>query len=67
MAIQISFLAFGHEHQSLAHAITQAIEETLVASNNPPERGLDYISVLGVITACQQQTAAFGWRTFMKH
>jgi hypothetical protein len=64
MAIQISFLAFGHEHQSLAEAITQAIEETLVASNNPPERGLDYISVLGVITACQQQTAAFGWAYF---
>jgi hypothetical protein len=64
MAIQISFLAFGHEHQSLAEAITQAIEETLVASNNPPQRGLDYISVLGVIIACQQQTAAFGWAYF---
>ena len=64
MAIQISFLAFGHDHQSLAQAITQAIQEALVASNNPPERGLDYISVLGVITACQQQTAAFGWAYF---
>jgi hypothetical protein len=60
MEIQISFLAFGHEHQSLAEAITQAIEETLVLSDNPPHRGLDYVSVVGVITVCQQQTAKFG-------
>jgi len=61
MAIQISFLAFGHGHQSLAEAITQAIEEALVLSDSPVHRGLDYVSVLGVITVCQQQTAKFGW------
>jgi hypothetical protein len=64
MAAQISFLSFGHNHQSLAQAIEKAIEETLKLSNVPENKGLDYISVLGVITVCQQQTAAFGWSYF---
>jgi hypothetical protein len=64
IAIQLSFLSFGHEPQSLAQTITQAIEETLTESKNPTNRALDYISVLGVITVCQQQTAAFGWSSF---
>jgi hypothetical protein len=61
MVVQVSFLAWSLEHQSLALALTQAVEEMLISSETPTSHGLNYLSLLGTIGACQQQTAAFSW------
>ncbi|KLU89526.1 hypothetical protein MAPG_08497 [Magnaporthiopsis poae ATCC 64411] len=58
---QVSFLAWSHEAQSLAQALTQAIEEDLVEGGAATILGLNYVSLLGTIRACQEQTAAFSW------
>ncbi|KFH47055.1 hypothetical protein ACRE_020630 [Hapsidospora chrysogenum ATCC 11550] len=61
MVVQVSFLAWYHDHQSLAQAIVQAVDDILVESKSAPSHGLNYVSLLGTVGACQQQTAAFSW------
>jgi hypothetical protein len=66
MVTQMFLLAFAHEHQSLAQAITRAFDEILRETGIDTREGLDYVSVLGVITACQQQTTLFPWADFLE-
>ncbi|KAI1874575.1 hypothetical protein JX265_004783 [Neoarthrinium moseri] len=61
MVIQVSFLAWSHEHQSLSQALTQAIDDMLIESRAATSHGLNYVSLLGTVLACQQQTAGFSW------
>ena len=61
MVIQLSALAFAHEDESLASAIVEAIERTVKESGASMDSVPDYVSLLGTIRACQQQTAAFQW------
>ncbi|KAK6070898.1 hypothetical protein SCUP234_09987 [Seiridium cupressi] len=61
MVIQLSFLAWSHEHQSLSQALTQAIDNMLVESRTATSHGLNYVSLLGTVGACQQQTTGFSW------
>ncbi|KAF4333291.1 hypothetical protein FBEOM_12877 [Fusarium beomiforme] len=61
MVIQLSFLAFSHEQQSLSRALTQAVDEILTESKVSTRHGLNYVSLLGTVVACQQQTTAFSW------
>lgn len=64
MVVQLSLLAFAHEDESLANAMVAAIEDILRDSGNDLENAPDYVSLLGTIRACQQQTAAFKWSSF---
>jgi hypothetical protein len=64
MVIQVSTLAFAHEAQSLAQAVTAVSAEGL--REHSGESALDYVSVLGVINACQEQTAEFPWVGFFE-
>ena len=61
MVIQLSGLAFAHENQSLANAIMRAIENIVQESGGDMGIVPDYVSLLGTLRACQQQTAAFRW------
>ncbi|KAF5624965.1 hypothetical protein F52700_9340 [Fusarium sp. NRRL 52700] len=61
MVVQVSFLAFSHDHQSLSQALTQAIDDMLTDSKTATSHGLNYVSLLGTVAACQQQTTAFSW------
>ncbi|KAK9419561.1 hypothetical protein SUNI508_07297 [Seiridium unicorne] len=61
MVIQLSFLAWSHEHQSLSQALTQAIDDMLVESRTATSHGLNYVSLLGTVGACQRQTTGFSW------
>ncbi|RKK80731.1 hypothetical protein BFJ71_g15840 [Fusarium oxysporum] len=61
MVVQVSFLAFSHDHQSLSQALTQAIDDMLTDSKTATSHGLNYVSLLGTVTSCQQQTTAFSW------
>ena len=61
MVIQLSGLAFAHEDESLANAIVEAIEKIVQKSGGDMGIVPDYVSLLGTIQACQQQTAAFRW------
>ena len=61
MVIQLSGLAFAHEDESLASAIVEAIEKIAQESNSDLGIVPDYVSLLGTIRACQQQTSAFRW------
>ncbi|KAF4452085.1 hypothetical protein F53441_5017 [Fusarium austroafricanum] len=61
MVVQLSFLAFSHDHQSLAQAMTQAIDDMLIDGKAETSHGLNYVSLLGTVIACQQQTVAFSW------
>lgn len=61
MVIQLSGLAFAHEDESLANAIVEAIENIVQESGGDLGIVPDYVSLLGTIRACQQQTAAFRW------
>ena len=61
MVIQLSALAFAHEDESLANAIVEAMESIVKESNADVGIVPDYVSLLGTIRACQQQTAAFRW------
>ena len=61
MIIQLSLLAFAHEDVPLANAAVAAIENILRDSGADLEATPDYVSLLGTIRACQQQTAAFHW------
>ncbi|KAI4123400.1 MAG: hypothetical protein LQ347_006175, partial [Umbilicaria vellea] len=61
MVIQLSLLAAKHTDVSLANVIVTAIENILRDAGASPERAPDYVSLLGTIRACQQQTASFRW------
>ncbi len=61
MVIQLSGLVFAHEDESLAAAIVEAIERIAQESNGDLGIVPDYVSLLGTLQACQQQTAAFRW------
>ena len=61
MVIQLSGLAFAHEDESLANAVVEAIERIVQESGADVGIVPDYVSLLGTIRACQQQTAAFRW------
>lgn len=61
MIIQLSLLAFAHEDVPLANATVTAIENILRDSGATLEAAPDYVSLLGTIRACQQQTIAFQW------
>ena len=61
MVIQLSGLAFAHEDESLANAMVEAIENIAQESASDVSIVPDYVSLLGTIRACQQQTAAFRW------
>ena len=63
MVIQLSALAFAHEHESLANAMVEAIERIVKESGAEVEMVPDYVSLLGTLRACGQQTAAFQWAT----
>ena len=66
MVIQISLLAFGHEDESLANATVLAIENILRDSKAQTANGLEYVSLLGTIRACRQQTSAFQWSPYYR-
>ena len=61
MVIQLSGLAFAHQDEFLANKIVEAIEKIVKESGSDAGIVPDYISLLGTIQACQQQTAAFRW------
>ena len=61
MVIQLSGLAFAHEDESLANGIVEAIEKIVQESHGDVGIVPDYVSLLGTVRACQQQTAAFRW------
>lgn len=66
MVIQMSLLAFSQEQQSLAQAITTVSCKLSRGGAVDTRQELDYVSVLGAITACQQQTAQFPWTGFFE-
>ena len=61
MIIQLSALSFAHEDESLASAILQAVENIAQELGGHTMIVPDYVSLLGTIRACQQQTVAFRW------
>ena len=61
MVIQLSGLAFAHEDESLANAIVYSIEKIVQESKGDVGIVPDYVSLLGTLRACQQQTATFRW------
>ena len=61
MVVQLSLLSFACEEERLAYAVTVVIESLLESSGGDTERAPDYVSLLGTIRACRQQTAAFPW------
>ena len=63
MVIQLSALAFSHQDESLANAIVEATESIARKSMRDADIVPDYVSLLGTVRACQQQTASFHWAT----
>lgn len=61
MVIQLSGLAFAHQDEPLANTIVDAIEKIVQESGSDLGIVPDYVSLLGTVRACQQQTAAFRW------
>ncbi len=61
MVIQLSALGFAHEDESLANAIVEAIERIVKESGAEVDMIPDYVSLLGTLRACSQQTVAFQW------
>ena len=61
MVIQLSGLTFAHEAQSLANAFVEAVERNVQEAHGNEQLVPDYVSLLGTLKACQQQTAAFRW------
>lgn len=59
--VQLSALAFAHNHDSLANGIVNAAEKILQTAGVPLGNAPDYGSLVLTIMACQQQTAAFHW------
>lgn len=66
MVIQLSALAFGTEDESLANGIVEALERIVKESGRDMGIIPDYVSLLGTIRTCQQQTAAFRWAPFFE-
>ena len=61
MIIQLSALAFSHQDESLANAIVEAMDRITQSSKRDIDAVPDYVSLLGTLKACQQQTASFQW------
>lgn len=61
MVIQLSGLAFAHEHEPLAGAIVEAMERIVRESGADVAIVPDYVALLGTLRACQEQTAGFRW------
>ena len=61
MVIQLSGLAFAHENESLANTLVEALEKIAQEAKSDMSIVPDYVSLLGTLRACQQQTAAFRW------
>ena len=61
MVIQLSGLAFAHEHEPLAGAIVEAMERIVRESGADVAIVPDYVSLLGTLRACQEQTTGFRW------
>ena len=61
MVIQLSALAFSHEEEPLANAMVEATERIARRSKRDADIVPDYVSLLGTVRACQQQTASFHW------
>lgn len=59
--VQLSALAFAHNHDALANAMVIAAERILRDGGAALENAPDYGSLVSVIMACRQQTAAFRW------
>ncbi|KAL3447848.1 hypothetical protein BJX65DRAFT_317968 [Aspergillus insuetus] len=64
MVVQVSMLAFAHEVQSLAQAVTAVTAEG--HRGDTGESAFNYVSALGVINACQEKTAEFPWVGFFE-
>ena len=60
MVIQLSWLAFAHQDESLANAIVGAIEKIVQESNGDVGIVPDYVSLLGTIQSCRQQRLSTG-------
>lgn len=61
MIIQLSMLSATHTDVSLANAIVTAVENILRDAEAGSESAPEYVSLVGTIRACQQQTAFFEW------
>ena len=61
MVIQLSGLAFAHEHEPLTSAIVEAMERIVQESGADIAIVPDYVAMLGTLRACQEQTAGFRW------
>ena len=61
MIIQLSMLSGTHTDLSLANAIVTAVKNILRDAGAGSENAPEYVSLVGTIRACQQQTAFFGW------
>ena len=67
MVIECSFLAWIHERRSLATAFKRFFEKDLedappdIIAANPKEE-----NIVGIIKACEDQTAAFSWEGYIR-
>ena len=61
MILQLSGLAFAHEDEPLADALVEAIEANVRESGGKNDAVPDYVSLLGTLQACRQQTVGFRW------
>ena len=59
--VQLSALAFAHNHDAFANAIMTAAEKNYQIAGVPVENAPDYGLLVLTIKAWQQQTAAFHW------
>ena len=64
MVLHLSLLSFACEDESLAHAMTTAFEKYLETTRSGLEKAPDYLSLLGTIRACRQQTTEFSWNHY---
>lgn len=67
MVVQPSLLSFACQDESLAYAITTPVESSLESAGGNLERASDYVSLLGTIRACRQQTTAFPWAHYFEY
>ena len=61
MIIQLSGLAFAHEDEALADSFVEAVESNVRETGGKEDAVPDYVSLLGTLQACRQQTAGFRW------
>ncbi|MCJ1311395.1 hypothetical protein MMC25_005066 [Agyrium rufum] len=62
MIVQLSLLSFACKDQDLAWAIATIAETLLQSQGAELARAPDYVSLLGTIRTCREQTTAFRWR-----